>query len=452
LKRKRKTKNNSQKNFQIKQKTLWWKECFLLRLNGAIIKCTMKTGKIKMFLVFLITIFTIVDVFSYANNAARADDSVGDTQDAIKSTEKELGKKQQVLNVANSNYAKVAAQVNTTASLLTQTTQEIARKEAEIKNLSDRVILYKTMLSAYLQEMYFGNQDPVIKLAVANENLDAVFGNEDQMLNVKEKILGVLDEINVSQEKLGVAKEELADEKQQHGKLLQQKKAEQGEIVEDIQETRATIAELQNKLAKLKTDLNRILGKAYDTGEIKDAIKFANKVTGVREGCLFGMLSMESGGNPLAGRCTYKNCDMTSARKKKFNEICGYLDYDTKKCEKMPLSCASKSYPGSGGAMGAAQFMSDTWMGYKNRIANAIVDSKPNPWELLDGVVAMALYLDDLGATKSGTVSIKNPCTGKSVKVKWEIYASMRYLGWTCWGYTNYAPGIQSLANGYKNL
>ena len=44
--------------------------------------------------------------------------------------------------------------------------------------------------------------------------------------------------------------------------------------------------------------------------------------------------------------------------------------------------------------MGAAQFMSDTWWGYKDDIADATGNNPPNPWDLLDGVVAMALKLN----------------------------------------------------------
>ena len=161
---------------------------------------------------------------------------------------------------------------------------------------------------------------------------------------------------------------------------------------------------------------------------------------------------MESGGNPLAGNCNYKNADMTSSRKDYFKDICDDLDLSSSKCKKMPVSCASSSYPGSGGAMGAAQFMSDTWWGWRDRIADATGHDPPDPWNLLDGIVAMALKLESHGAADDGKVSIKNPCTGKSVKVKWEIYASMRYLGWTCYGYTHYAPGIQNLKDGYDDL
>lgn len=116
------------------------------------------------------------------------------------------------------------------------------------------------------------------------------------------------------------------------------------------------------------------------------------------------------------------------------------------------MSCASPHYPGSGGAMGAAQFMPDTWYDYRDRIAKNTGNNPADPWSLVDGVMAMAIYLQDLGANNDGEVRINNPCEDEKTYVKWEIYASMRYLGWTCYGYTNYAPGVQSLAEGYDDL
>lgn len=388
----------------------------------------MKTNKIKIYLMLLIIVFASVDVFSYSNNVAKADDSVDDTQDAIASTEKKLEKEKQELNAANANYAKVAVQVSSTANLLTKTAQEIARKEAEIKNLNDRVVLYKTMLSAYLQELYFGNQDPVIKLAVANENLDVVFGNEDQMLNVKEKILGTLDEISVSQEKLGVVKDELADEKQKHEKLLQQKKIEQGEIVEDIQETKATIAELQKKMVKLQSDLNALMGASYDAKDIKDAVSFASNKTGVPKGVLYGFLTQESGRGKNVGQCTYADVKKVSIagykkygkryqssidrlyyREKLFNNLLDDLGYKSKKVScTIPFSSAG---PNQGGAMGAAQFMSDTWLAYESRISAQTGHSKPNPWNITDAVMAMAIKIKSAGGTSDSNASIKKSVT-----------------------------------------
>ena len=53
--------------------------------------------------------------------------------------------------------------------------------------------------------------------------------------------------------------------------------------------------------------------------------------------------------------------------------------------------------------MGIAQFMPSTWNGYKAQIAAATGHNPPDPWNLVDGVTAMALYLKNRGAgSKSG--------------------------------------------------
>ena len=379
-------------------------------------------------------------VFSSEEKEVKAD---------IKDLEKDIQKEEVELQNLNSANQTVTSQINTTAYKINVTETAIERQENEIKALEKRIKLNQSLLQDYLRELYFNHEtDALVEMIVFKDNWQKIVLQDDNLLTTKEKLLLLIQEINDNKDELQGKKKELEETKEEHEDLLAQKQAEKSAIVADINETKASISELQAKLSELRSDLNRILGKSYDTGEIKDAIKFAAKVTGVRKGFIFGMLSMESGGNPNAGRCTYKNADMSSARKEYFKDICDELDYDYKK---KPVSCASKSYAGSGGAMGAAQFMSDTWWGYKSRIAKATGHNPPDPWSLVDGVMAMALKLENDEANTK-TVSIKNPCNGKSVKVKGEIYASMRYLGWNCYAYTNYAPGVQNLANGYDDL
>jgi membrane-bound lytic murein transglycosylase B len=436
-----------------------------MKINKKILK--------NIILLSLIVGFLTLNISSPYN--ANADDSLDDTKDDIKSTEKKLEKETQVLNIANSNYVRVSSQVKTTASLLTETANEIVRKEVEIKNLNDRVALYKKMLSAYLQEVYFGNQDQIIKLAVASENFNAVFGNEDQMLNVKEKILRVLDEIDISQNKLEVTTDELADEKEKHEKLLQQKKAEQGEIIGDIQESKATIADLQKKLAELQSDLSKVTGQSYDAKDISEAVKFASNNTRVPEGVLYGFLGAETHFNANTGQCTYdkvesdalknynklvkvnKNyqasIDKLDERKDIFNDIVSNLGYNSKKKVSCTPYCNLKisgktgwcdnnndgkrdSYVGQGGAMGVAQFMSDVWKySYETKIRAKTGHKTPDPWNITDGVMAMALKLDAAGATSDKASTIKN--------------ASISYLGTFN---TSYYNDIIYWSKNYKTL
>ena len=136
-------------------------------------------------------------------------------------------------------------------------------------------------------------------------------------------------------------------------------------------------------------------------------------------------------------------------RKSIFEEIVDELGYDE---DKKKVSCNPSSYVGTGGAMGVAQFMSDTWRGYEDKIASVTGNNPPDPWDLFDGVMAMAIKLKNDGADKSGDVRITNPCDDKKKYVDWEDYAAMKYLGWSCYALTNYAPAIQNLKDGYDDL
>ena len=133
------------------------------------------------------------------------------------------------------------------------------------------------------------------------------------------------------------------------------------------------------KLSKLRSELSSLLGKSYNAKDIEDAAKFASKMTGVRKNFLLGMLVVESDLGRFTGGCTATESRMSSNRLKLFKDICEELDYNWKK---QKVSCPPKSYKGTGGAMGVAQFMSDTWMGYKSSIASATGHNTPDPWSL----------------------------------------------------------------------
>ncbi|MFA7209801.1 MAG: lytic murein transglycosylase [Parcubacteria group bacterium] len=385
--------------------------------------------------------------------AVNAQDDAEDIQNDMSKIEKKIDKTQQELDASKVIYSKVTAQVGATKNVLAQTAEEIYRKEAEITNLNERMELHHKMLMAYLQEMYVNNQDPVIKLAVANENLNDVFGNEDQSLNLKERIISVLEEIDSSQARLGEVKEELADKQEEHEKLLAQKKAEQGEVASDIQDAEATLAELQKKFAEMQSDLNRLLGSNYNAKDIKDAVRYASDKTDVPEGVLYGFLKKETNLGVNTGQCTYKevekvavaryktllkknkkwqsSIDLLYKRQDIFYDIVDTLGYSkTKK-----VSCSPSGYIGQGGAMGVSQFMSDVWRGYESRITARTGHKNPDPWSLTDGVMAMAIKLREAGATSSSESAIKK--------------ASINYLGAF---YKDYYEGIVYWSKNYKKL
>ena len=331
---------------------------------------------------------------------AHAAEDAEDIQDKIDKYQDKAEEAQKQLESSQTQLGKTQAQIGVTQNLIGKTEAEMSRKEAEIDNLEKRIALNKTILESYIQEAYFLDVDPLTEFLTSDKNINDVSENFDQMVGVKEKILAMLDDINQSKNDLEKAREELDNKKDDHERLLSLQQGQKVEIAGDIKETQATLSELNAKINKLKGELSSLLGSNVSFKNIMDAADFASKGTGVRKDFLLGMLVVESGLGKYTGGCTAEKSNMSKSRLDIFKSICKDLGYDWKKKK---VSCPPSSYKGTGGAMGVAQFMSDTWMGYKSSITSKTGNNPPDPWSLTDGVTAMALKLARGGATsKSG--------------------------------------------------
>lgn len=391
------------------------------------------------------------------------EEETDDIEDDIEDLEKKLDKRESEKALLEQNLGKVKGAVystekaiNNTQSEIEKTEKNIKDKESYLKDLEESLEKRRIALKAMIQESYINAEQPFLFTFFDENNFLEAVTNIDNFLKVKEKTLALVEDIKKDREniknetvKLDGAikeKEELLDIKESQKKALER---EAYGIQEDVAEVADSIESLRSKLSEMKNDLNKLLGKSYDTNDVKEAIKFASKQTGVRKGFLFGMLSIESRLGASVGGCDFKQSRMSGTRAAIFKDICEELDYNYKK---QKVSCPPSSYKGTGGAMGAAQFMSDTWRGYEDKIADATGHNPPDPWNLVDGVTAMALKLENDGGTKSGKTTITSPCNGKKISIKWEEYASLKYLGWSCYGLTNYAKRVQALSGNYDQL
>lgn len=391
------------------------------------------------------------------------EDEKDDIEDDIESLEKKLNKTEAEKALLEKSLGKVQGAVYTTKqaidntqSQIKETERTVAQKEQYIEDLELSIEQKKEALKVMLQESYYNANQPFIFIFFSAGSFLENVRNVDNFLRVKEEVLTLMDEIEKDKNSVEGETVELAEKKKEKEELLEikesQKQALEREanvILEDVEEKADSIQSLQGKLSEMKNDLNKLLGKSYDTDDVKEAIKFASKQTGVRKGFLFGMLSIESRLGASVGGCNYKQSRMSGTRAEIFKSICEELDYDYKK---QKVSCPPASYKGTGGAMGAAQFMSDTWRGYEDKISSASGHNPPDPWNLVDGVMAMALKLKNDGGTKEGKTTITSPCNGKKISIKWEEYASLKYLGWSCYGLTNYAKRVQALSGNYDQL
>lgn len=424
----------------------------------------MRNTKLLVFFLLLAGFFGPPLVF-FMTPPVRADDSAEQLQNDIDKIEKKLKDAQKKYGALQSNFNQIASMLTSTQqailrvqNLLSQTTQTIDEKEIEIDNLDQQLILEKKVLGNLVQELYASDATPLVEVMLAHEDVASFFQNEDGLLSTQEKMSTLIDDINETKVKLVDEKASLLDMKQSHEELLAiQSKQKQGLVIAknsvegDLADQASVVDRLQKELGQLQGDLNIILGKSYDAQDIKDAVDFASKKTGVPKGFLFGVLKMETNLGANVGGCTYAQVEdgaNASYKAKKlgkvawatfqrrrdiFKSITKELGIDYRK---QKVSCNPRGYVGTGGAMGVAQFMPDTWMAYQSAVTAATGHNPPSPWNLTDGVMAMALKLDRVPGVDQGNRSA------------WKK-AAAAYLG------TSYAPyinGILYWADNYKKL
>lgn len=425
---------------------------------------TMSNIKTTFLSLFFLGFFGILSLCVYAH-PAQADESADEIQDDIEKLEKKLkdaekkyGALQSNLNQITTNLTSTQAAILRVQNLLNQTSQTIDQKEAEIANLDNQLTLERKILGSLMQELYLSDGTPLVEIVLSQDDVTHFFQNEEGLLSTQEKIASIIDDINVTKSKIVDEKSTLEDAKQDHEELLAiQNKQKQNLVVakndvqDDLEDQATTVNRLKKELSELQGDLNKILGKSYNAKDIEDAVDFASKKTGVPKGFLFGVLKMETNLGANVGGCTYAQVEdgaNASYKAKKlgktawatflrrrdiFKTITKELDIDYRK---QKVSCNPKGYIGTGGAMGVAQFMPDTWVAYKSSVASATGHNPPSPWNLTDGVMAMALKLDKVPGVDDGNRSA------------WKR-AAAAYLG------TSYAPyinGILYWADNYKKL
>ncbi len=293
------------------------------------------------------------------------------------------------------NITNIQGEVKETEKTLKQIEDDIKEKEKEI-------IKERETMGSIIRKINRQKINLKMTMLDGEKGLDDYIRSRDTMESLQKDILRQLNtlkeerrnlekvkrEKKETKEKLDSQKSGLEREKNKKYWLLNQKNKE---IIEHDKKIKG----IQRKIDKLNSALSSFLGKSFNTNDIVQAIKFASKKTGVRKEFLMAMLDKETDLGRFTGGCTYKNTRMKSADKAEFKKICKSLGYNYKKKK---ISC-SLSY-GYGGAMGVAQFMPTTWIGYKNAISNYTGHRPPDPWSLVDGVMGMAEKLRRAGANK----------------------------------------------------
>ncbi len=420
---------------------------------------------IAIFSTGMLLLMMLSGTFLRVSYAQAAD--MEDIQSDIKKTEKELeaAKKKEALlkqdlNQITGSLVVTKQVIAKTSNLLSDTETIIGKKEAEIKAVESEIKLQQHLLRELLRNLYENGNTPLAEVVFDSEFMRLSLAEGDSILTIQEKINTIADELQIARATMAGEKSVLEDAKIEHERLLRLKSEQEKRLVvaknetqSDLEDQQQIVSRLNKELSELQGDLSKLTGKSYDAKDIRDAVEFASDKTGVPEGVLYGFLKMETNLGVNTGQCTYdevekgalaqykvllkKNkkwqasIDLLRKRRGIFDELVKELGYSKSK----KVSCNPRSYIGQGGAMGIPQFMADVWRGYESDIRSKTGHKTPDPWNLTDGVMAMALKLKKAGATSGSTSTIRS--------------ASIQYLGTFSPGYYN---GIVYWSKNYKLL
>lgn len=287
---------------------------------------------------------------------------------------------------------------------------EIYNINLKIRELEQQTEDEKMILGVLIREIYKYDETSFLEIILTKENLSDFFSELQSLENLQMGIQKSLEEIRIFKEYLAVKESELEEQKNEMIALkaiqetqkysIEKKKKARQKLLDDTKGQEYLYQRLiKNKQADVNTIRSQLyilqgMGGSLSFENALNLAEFASSVTGVRPAFLLAVLSKESGWGANVGTGTWR-ADMNPRHHSAYLAICERIGVNP---DMMPVS--RRAWYGWGGAMGPAQFLPKTWLGYENRVAAITGHNPPSPWDIEDAFVAAALYLVNAGAAE----------------------------------------------------
>jgi len=242
-----------------------------------------------------------------------------------------------------------------------------------------------------------------------------------------ERLIQNLDDIfnvrKLAQNDLAAALQTISEKRDEENNLLAIKSLQEKQLTGSVSEQSTLLTQTKGKESAYQASLKSsqaeaaaIKSRMYQLLEVSKQITFGQAVaiaqwasaqTGVRAAFLLAILTQESSLGKNVGTCnragdppskSWKVVMKPDRDQAPFQTITAELGMNI---DTTPVSCPMKDKNGNqigwGGAMGPAQFIPSTWMGYRAKVAT-ITGKAANPWDIRDAFLAAAIKLRDGGA------------------------------------------------------
>ncbi|OHA50561.1 MAG: hypothetical protein A3A97_03255 [Candidatus Terrybacteria bacterium RIFCSPLOWO2_01_FULL_40_23] len=368
--------------------------------------------------------------------------------DGLKNQQRTLARE---VRLFDAELRKVELEIKRIKIEIDKNQQAIGEKEKEIAVYEKKLQESRNALAETILTVDQNDKESILEIILTAENFSDVFGKITNIESVEKAVHERIAEVKDIKSVLDKEKEVLEGQKEeliglqtlaaiQQAGLEEKKQAK----VDLLAQTKGREKLFSEQLVKAKQDaavLRQQIFLLEGSGvsmPFEDALTLAKKASSyanIRPAFLLAVLKKESHWGASVGTGNWRD-DMHPRDQAAFFEICYELGLDP---DSTPVS-RKPSY-GWGGAMGPAQFLPRTWLGWKDRVAEATGHNPPSPWNLEDAFTASALKLGAGGATQSADLSAE-----ALAKAEWK--AAMIYFAGSNWDnpiYSFYADDIMVL-------
>lgn len=425
----------------------------------------------------VLVVLTTTNVFVYAQSAVTAPRNLQEKQELekqleqieqqISQYEKELsGVKAEKdsltkkLRQLSASKAALELKIKQTELLMADTESQINSTEQKLNDNLAQAELLKTDITGILKSIYETDQNSPVELLLGSDKFSDFFDELENKRQVSESLGAALDRIREANALLEQQKSLLDAKKEEQANLIGMVSLQSETVLANIKEHDTLLTETKGnessyqsllkrtreQAASIRSRIYELLGygKQVTFGEALEIADIASNLTGVRSAFLLAVLTQESNLGKNVGTCnregdppekSWKVVMKPERDQEPFLQITKELGLDP---DTTPVSCPMRGKNGEqigwGGAMGPAQFIPSTWMGYKDKVT-AVTGKTANPWDIRDAFIAAGIKLKAGGA---GTVD-------------GEWAAAMRYFsGGTNTKYRFYGDNVVALAEKYQ--
>jgi len=354
-------------------------------------------------------------------------------QDEINTHKENISEKQKEERTLNSEVAILGSQVKKTELELSQTALALRATELFIEANNIKIVEFsgkigheKQVIAELVRVMYEEDSRDLIELIIASGDISDFFEHQKLLESIQASLHNSLQNLKQARTNIEEEQKSLEEERETQGKLktlqevqrasLRNRKDERNNL---LQVTRGEKAEFERLVAQKERDVAQIrnqifllegVGISITLQKAFEIAKAASDLTGVRPAFLLAVLKQESSWGKNVGQCYLVDPSSGTGRGKNTGNIYERVMKPSRDVQPFLVitqelgrdpygtlvSCPHPDY-GYGGAMGPAQFIPSTWMGYKDRLQD-LLGRIPDPWDINDAFTASSLKLANGGA------------------------------------------------------